>query len=96
MTAPPFAYYGGKTRLASRIVELLPAHEHYIEPFAGGLSVLLAKETEPHGNRQRPRRAADDMTGQGNGGNQARTEVIWSNRPINEQPSLFADREDNT
>ncbi|MCV7255281.1 DNA adenine methylase [Mycobacterium hackensackense] len=44
MTAPPFAYYGGKTRLADRIVELLPAHEHYIEPFAGSLAVLLAKK----------------------------------------------------
>ena len=44
MTAPPFAYYGGKTRLADRIVALLPAHEHYVEPFAGSLAVLLAKK----------------------------------------------------
>lgn len=43
MTAPPFAYFGGKTRLADRIVELLPPHEHYVEPYAGSLAVLLAK-----------------------------------------------------
>lgn len=43
MTAPPFAYFGGKTRLADRIVKMLPAHEHYVEPFAGSLAVLLAK-----------------------------------------------------
>jgi DNA adenine methylase len=43
MTAPPFAYYGGKTTLAARIVELLPPHAHYVEPFAGSLAVLLAK-----------------------------------------------------
>jgi len=41
---PPFAYYGGKTTLAPRIAELLPAHDHYVEPFAGSLAVLLAKE----------------------------------------------------
>lgn len=43
MTAPPMAYFGGKTRLAQRIVGLLPAHEHYVEPYAGSLAVLLAK-----------------------------------------------------
>lgn len=43
MTSPPFAYFGGKTTLADRIVDLLPPHEHYVEPFCGGSSVLLAK-----------------------------------------------------
>ncbi|OHV03723.1 DNA methyltransferase [Mycobacterium talmoniae] len=37
------AYYGGKIRLADRITALLPPHEHYVEPFAGSLAVLLAK-----------------------------------------------------
>lgn len=40
---PPFAYYGGKTTLAPEIATLLPRHDHYIEPFAGSLAVLLAK-----------------------------------------------------
>ena len=45
---PPFAYYGGKTMLAKRIVPLLPPHKHYVEPFAGSLAVLLAKPRADH------------------------------------------------
>lgn len=43
MTAAPFTYYGGKANLADDVVALLPAHGHYVEPFAGSLAVLLAK-----------------------------------------------------
>lgn len=40
---PPFPYYGGKQLTAERILALLPSHEHYVEPYAGSLAVLLAK-----------------------------------------------------
>lgn len=40
---PPFPYFGSKATLAGWIVSLLPEHDHYIEPFAGSLAVLLAK-----------------------------------------------------
>ena len=40
---PPVPYYGGKQTVARRIAALLPAHDHYIEPFAGSLAVLFAK-----------------------------------------------------
>ncbi len=40
---PPFAYFGGKTRLADQIAAAFPPHEHYVEPYAGSLAVLLAK-----------------------------------------------------
>lgn len=39
----PVPYFGGKQRIAPWIVSLLPGHDHYVEPFCGGLSVLFAK-----------------------------------------------------
>jgi len=39
----PFAYYGGKVGLAPRIIELMPAHRVYMEPFFGSGAVLFAK-----------------------------------------------------
>ncbi|GLZ09608.1 SAM-dependent methyltransferase [Actinomadura sp. NBRC 104412] len=40
---PPLAYYGAKTSIGPRIAAMLGPHEHYVEPFAGSLAVLLAK-----------------------------------------------------
>lgn len=46
----PLKWHGGKGafngKLAKWIVSLMPDHLHYVEPYAGGLSVLLAKDPE--------------------------------------------------
>ncbi|MFB6162406.1 MAG: DNA adenine methylase [Halococcoides sp.] len=39
-----FPYIGGKTRLAGWIIDHLPDHTAYVEPFGGSGAVLLAKE----------------------------------------------------
>lgn len=54
---PPLKWHGGKQYLASRIVALMPPHLHYVEPFAGGLAVLLAK------NPQGVSEVANDLNG---------------------------------
>lgn len=41
----PFPYPGGKSQIAPKVWELLGNPDHYIEPFAGSLAVLLAR---PH------------------------------------------------
>jgi DNA adenine methylase len=43
---PPLKWHGGKHYLAGRIVNLMPPHTHYVEPYAGGLAVLLAKNPD--------------------------------------------------
>jgi DNA adenine methylase len=40
-------YFGGKSRLAKTIISRLPKHDCYVEVFAGGASVLFAKDTSP-------------------------------------------------
>lgn len=42
-TRPALRYLGGKWRLAPWIIENLPAHQVYVEPFGGGGNVLLRK-----------------------------------------------------
>lgn len=51
----PLKWHGGKSYLAKRIVALMPPRQsaehpegylHYVEPYAGGLSVLLANDPE--------------------------------------------------
>src|SRR5438128_7504758 len=44
--SPPLKWHGGKWYLAPKIVALMPAHTHYVEAYAGGLSVLLAKDPD--------------------------------------------------
>ena len=39
----PFGYYGGKAKLARRIVSLIPPHKIYVEVFGGAANVLFAK-----------------------------------------------------
>jgi DNA adenine methylase len=42
----PLKCHGGKHYLARQIVALMPPHTHYVEAYAGGLAVLLAKPCE--------------------------------------------------
>src|SRR5262245_49703871 len=46
----PIKWHGGKGafhgKLANWIVGLMAPHRHFVEPFAGGLAVLLAKDPE--------------------------------------------------
>ena len=45
---PPVPYFGGKMTIGPAIAAVLPPHAHYVEPFAGSLAVLLAKQPLAH------------------------------------------------
>src|SRR5574337_698470 len=42
----PLKWFGGKRYLASKIISLMLRHLHYVEPFGGGLAVLLARDPD--------------------------------------------------
>lgn len=39
----PISYYGGKQKLVSTILKLIPSHQMYVEPFLGGGAVFFSK-----------------------------------------------------
>lgn len=45
-SSAPIKWHGGKSYLAAQIIELIPRHIHYVEPFFGGGAVLLQKPNE--------------------------------------------------
>ena len=57
---PLISYYGGKQRMASYILPLLPPHTVYAEPFAGGAAVFWAKGRPVAGNNDHYREALND------------------------------------
>jgi len=40
----PLKWWGGKHYLAKDFIAIMPPHLHYVEPYAGGLAVLLEKD----------------------------------------------------
>lgn len=40
----PISYYGGKQKLATKIISLIPEHTLYCEPFIGGAAIFFAKQ----------------------------------------------------
>jgi DNA adenine methylase len=62
----PISYYGGKQRIASKIVQEINKipHSVYAEPFAGGLAVLYAKGVPEASNGDHYREAINDTNEQ--------------------------------
>lgn len=57
---PPISYYGGKQRLASKIIPYIPKHTVYAEPFCGGATVLFKKPWPDVTNNHHYREAIND------------------------------------
>jgi len=60
---PPFPYFGGKVRLASKIVPLIPPHTVYVEPFCGSAAVFWRKPWPSCTNNNFYREVINDRDG---------------------------------
>ena len=60
MSKQPFSYYGGKQRLASKIIKYIPKHTVYVEPFLGGGSVFWMKPWPEVVNKDHYREVLND------------------------------------
>jgi DNA adenine methylase len=48
MLKPPICYFGGKFYMRKQIIERIPHHKCYVEPFFGSGSVFFGKEPSPY------------------------------------------------
>ena len=39
----PIVWFGGKGKMVRKLLDLMPLHQHYVEPFCGGASLFFAK-----------------------------------------------------
>jgi DNA adenine methylase len=44
LPTPPLKWHGGKHYIAKAVLELMPPHQHYVEPYFGGGQVLFARD----------------------------------------------------
>jgi DNA adenine methylase len=56
----PISWYGGKQRIASQIVKLIPDHRIYCEPFCGGAAVFWQKGRPDVSNNDNYREILND------------------------------------
>lgn len=47
----PFVYFGGKSKIASQVWQLLGDPYNYVEPFAGSMAVLLGRPRNGNGHQ---------------------------------------------
>ncbi|MFM6602916.1 MAG: DNA adenine methylase [Dolichospermum sp.] len=57
---PLTSYYGGKQRIASKVLSYFPKHTVYVEPFAGGAALLFAKPKPVVSNSNHYREVLND------------------------------------
>ena len=61
MVKPLVSYYGGKQRIASKILPYFPKHTVYVEPFCGGATMLFNKPALNTGNGSDYRECINDI-----------------------------------